>query len=102
MCNRTGWSFEIRLYLFRNVAILACVLRIQCYDPLPMSLLPAMHNLLYNAYALRDAEHAILTTFYPTKIVTALVCVLYRRLHFIVTQIVCGAGLFFCLVCTVT
>ena len=51
-----------------------------------------MHNLLYNAYALRDTERGILTTLYRAKSVTALICVLYRRLHF---KNVCGARLFF-------
>ena len=51
---------------------------------------------------LRDAERAILTTF-TAQSVTALVCILYSKLLFTVSQNVCGARLFFfsCLVCTV-
>ena len=51
-----------------------------------------MHNV---AHALRDVERVILTIFYHTKSITTLVCVLYRRLHFIVSHNVCGAGLLF-------
>ena len=86
--------FEIRLYLFRNKAILACGQSIQCLQPLPTLLLPACHSTIFATFVLLDAECAILTNFTTQKLsynCTALWQATHHFKH--------GARLFFYLVC---
>ena len=57
-------------FLFRNEAILAYWVNVQCYNPLPMLLLPTSHCTIFAAFAvfaLLVGEHAVLATFTAQK-----------------------------------